>query len=593
LRVVTGRKLTAALVAVVLALLATVVAAAPASAHAIVVSTTPANYRVLDASPPVVAIQFSEPVDLGLAGMRLIDPHGQDIQTGGLTRENGRQETVAVAVPGVLENGTYTVAWHVISADTHPVQGAFTFSVGEPSATGAPEVITNAGGDRVVATLYGALRWVGFAGFALLAGAAFFVAWCWPAGGARRGLRTLFWSGWAALLGATLLTLLLYGPYATGRSFAAGVQPAVLGTTVGTRMGTTLLLRVLLLAAVAVAVQLRTRRPDAFEAGDPRSRRLRAGLVLGCAVALAATWSLATHSATGSQVFLALPTDVLHLVAMAVWIGGLVVLGAVLLRSGEVSAMASALPRFSRTATVCVGLLLVTGTYQAWREVGTPSALFGTTYGQVLAGKVALAVTLVALGAAARRWVRRHYDFEIVTVTDKRRARRAPPAGEVGRLRRVVAVETGIAAVLLGLTAFLVNAEPARAEVARERNAAQGVAGGGPASLAVPFDTGAGPAGRGQVALVLLPGQVGRNEIHLSVLDAGGAPKDVPELRATITLRERSLGPLQVPVSYGGAPGHYIAGNVQIPLPGHWELALVVRTSEVDETTVRVPVDVG
>ncbi|GDY33173.1 copper resistance CopC/CopD family protein [Gandjariella thermophila] len=591
-----ARKLIGAFLAVLLAGLAMTVTAAPASAHAIVVSTDPANYRVLDFSPPVVSMQFSEPIEVGLAGLRLIDPQGTDIRIGQLGHANGKSETIAAAVPDVLENGTYTVVWHVVSADTHPVQGAFTFSVGEASASGAPE-LAGGGADPVLATVYTAVRWVGFAGLALLVGSAFFVAWCWPGAADRRRARLLFWSGWGGLLAATAGTLLLYGPYAVGRSIAAVADPAALGTALGTRMGLMQVLRALLLGVAAAGAlwypRASRRRQDAgAKPPDHRDRIRPAAVVLGFAVALAATWSLATHSAAGAQVALALPIDVVHLVAMAVWLGGLAAVGAALLPSGDLAAMRLALPRFSRTALVCVGLLLATGTYQAWREVGTPSALFGTTYGKVLVGKVVLAAVLVALGAAARRWVRRHYGFAIVTISDKRRARRGPGDAEVTRFRRVVAVEAAIAAVLLGLTAFLVNAEPARAEQASERAAVQGGAAGGPANLAVPFDTGGGPAGRGQLALVLLPGQVGPNEIHLSVLDADGGPKSVAELRVQLSLPDRRIGPLPVPLQYAGAPGHYVGGGVRIPLPGNWELALTVRTSEVDETTVRVPVSV-
>jgi copper transport protein len=585
------RKLITACAAVLLALAGTVASAAPAMAHAVVLSTSPANYRVLDGSPTEVSLTFSEPIDLGLASLRLVDPQGTDIGLGALAHPGGATEVVAARVPDVLADGTYTVVWHAVSADTHPVQGAFTFSVGEATASGAADLVNDAG-DPVLATGYGVLRWVAFTGLALLVGSACFVAWCWPAGGRRRGMRVLFWSGWAGLVAATVLSLLLYGPYATGRPLGAVVDPAVLGTTLGTRMGVLLLLRMVLLgvAAVGAAGYLRRRAATDPPAGVDRPRRT--AVVLAFAVAVAVTWSLATHSATGAQVAVALPVDVVHLVAMAVWLGGLAALGGVLLRSGDVAAMRLALPRFSRVALVCVGLLLATGTYQAWHAVGTPSALFGTTYGRVLIGKVGLAAALVVLGAAARRWVRRHYQFAIVTVTDKRRARRAPDDGEVARFRRVVTGEAVIAAVLLGLTAFLVNAEPARAEQARERAAAQGVPGGGATNLAVPFDAGGGPAGRGQLALVLLPGQVGPNELHLSVLDTFGAPRNVAELRAQLSLSDRGIGPIPVPLQYAGAPGHYLGAGVRIPLPGHWQLALTVRTSEVDETTVRVPVEV-
>ena len=58
--------------------------------------------------------------------------------------------------------------------------------------------------------------------------------------------------------------------------------------------------------------------------------------------------------------------------------------------------------RFSPIALGCVGAILVTGTYQAWRNVGTWGALFGTTYGRLLLIKIAAMCVLIGLGYLAR-----------------------------------------------------------------------------------------------------------------------------------------------------------------------------------------------
>src|SRR5439155_18222308 len=128
------------------------------------------------------SVRFSEPVDLGLTAIRLIGPQGEEIAVGRPARPDGKPTTVSVSLPRLPSQGTYTAAWRAVSADTHPVQGAFTFSVGQPTGTGAPDLLTATGGSPSVGVLYGVLRWMAFGGFALLAGVAFFVAVCWPAG---------------------------------------------------------------------------------------------------------------------------------------------------------------------------------------------------------------------------------------------------------------------------------------------------------------------------------------------------------------------------------------------------------------------------
>jgi copper transport protein len=562
----------------------------PASAHAVLLSTTPANRQVLNGTPHEVSLTFSETVDLGLAGIRLLGPDGDTIKTGRPAHPHGKPDGVTLPIPDVLSDGTYTLAWHVVSADTHPVQGAFTFSVGEPTQGGGPaSAASTLGSSSWVVVLYDAVRWLSFAGIALLVGTAFFTVTCWPGAVHRRGSRRLLWCGWYAVLAATALTFLLYEPYAAGAASARTLHPSLIRATLGTRMGLVLIARTGLLMVTGVGLMLLLRRARA--GGEPRTGVFgwRAAIVLATGCALAVTWSLATHSAAGSLVAVALVADVVHLTAMGVWIGGLVVLAAVLLRSGDLPAMESAIPRFSRTAFVCVLLLAVTGIFQAWREVGTLPALYGTEYGRILIGKLCLAAVLIALGAGARRWVQGHYAALPTAASIRRRAQRWPGEEGVRRFRRLITVEAGIAAVLLGLTALLVNSEPARAEQAAARTAAAASTPPQPLSQVVQFDTG-GAGGRGLLAVELGPAAVGTNELHLSVLDTRGLPRNVAEVQARFGLPERSLGPITADLQDGGT-GHYLS-TASLPFPGRWQLSLTVRTSDLDETVVRIPVDV-
>jgi copper transport protein len=561
--------------------------AGAASAHAVLVATTPAGFQVLDAAPRAVSLRFSEPVDVAQAEVRLVGPGGADVPD--LSRPahpDGRLDTVAVAVPAGLADGTYTVTYRVISADSHPVSGAFAFSVGEVTG-GVASGAAPDGASGAVSLLSGVARWLAYAGLAFLIGTAFLVVACWPGGEVTRGVRRLLWTGWSVLLGATLATYLFYGPLADGGSLGDVADPGMLAATAGTRMGVVLGIRVVLLGAVAAGL-VWLRRTVPFGGYSVSAHRRRGGVVLGAGAALAVTWGLANHNGAGAQIALALPADVVHLLAMSVWLGGLPALLGVLLRSGDVAGMRIAVPRFSRTALICVAVLVVTGTYQAWRAVGTPAALFGTTYGTLLVVKLGAVVVLVALGALARNWVRRHYGFEIVTVTDKKRARRGPERREVSRFRRLVTCELVIAAVALGATATLVNAEPAAAEQARIQAEAEMPERTGLVNTVVPFRAG-GEQGDGLLAVLVTPGAVGRNEVHLAVLDRFRRPKPVAELRAEFRLPSKRIAPIPVELRLIGRD-HAIGMNAPITMPGRWELAVTIRTSEIDQTVVRVPV---
>src|SRR5690606_25838263 len=133
--------------------------------------------------------------------------------------------------------------------------------------------------------------------------------------------------------------------------------------------------------------------------------------------------------------------DVAHLVAMSTWFSGLVLLVAcVLPRSSPVPAEETVpmLRRYSLLATGAVVTLVGTGTYVAWRRLGTLEALFGAPYGRLLACKLAGMAVLLWLGALSRSVVQRRYAVDVpgpeeqgaAATRARRRAARAARAQE-------------------------------------------------------------------------------------------------------------------------------------------------------------------
>ena len=84
----------------------------------------------------------------------------------------------------------------------------------------------------------------------------------------------------------------------------------------------------------------------------------------------------------------------------------------------------------------------------------------------------------------------------------------------------------------------------------------------------------------------LFPARAGPvNQIHVYVLSSLGTPKVIPELDASLSLPAQNLGPLSIPLVFGGL-GHYYAANVDIPVAGTWTLKFTVRTDAIDEQVV-------
>ncbi len=419
----------------------------PASAHAALRGTDPADGSVVKTSPRAITLTFTESVGLLDDSFRVLDPDNQRVRTGKAGHAEGRADTVSVALPEKLGTGTFTVAWRVVSEDSHPVSGAFTFSVGEPSATRA--VLPSGADDNPVTDgLYNIGRDLAYIGAALLIGAAAFVALCRPPD--RRPLRALLLGGGWALAGSTVFLFFLRGPYEAGTGPAGMFDPSGLTRTLSSRPGLALLARLVLLAAAAVLLLRQSRRETPSRAG------LATGAVL--AVGLALTWAGAEHASAGIQVPAAMTSSVLHLLAMAVWMGGL---PALLLLLHRASVPSTVVIRFSRLAGASVAVLVLTGVYQSWRGLGSWSALTDTTYGRLLLAKLAAVAVLLAAGALSRRTVRRGTAVPATTTAS------VAEAGEESRVPEpagAVAVAAGVSGAAAS-SASAVSAVSARASV--------------------------------------------------------------------------------------------------------------------------------
>lgn len=510
---------------------------AVAGAHATIVRTTPADRAVVGKQPRQVTIHWSEPVDLGPDSVRLLNATGGEIDTDEARHIGRDRATAVVPLPPGLQEGTYVVAWRVTSADSHPVSGAFSFSVGQPSAlvtAGAPGTASGA-----VKLADAIARGVAFLGFALAVGGAFVLLFLWPEGPASARGRRFMQIGLGALMFGSVALLLLQGPYTTGGGLLGALEPSLLEFSLSTRFGQGLVLRILLTLAFAFLV-----------ARGLRGKVSRVGLG-ACVFGLLLTWTLSDHSRTGVQTWLGVPAATVHLLAMSLWFGGLALLLACVLRPPPAS-LEPVVPRFSQLALACFGVLGVTGVYLAWRQSGELAALPATAFGRLLAIKSAIVIVILGFAWFSRRAVARS-------------------GGDLaGRLRRTVAVEAVLGVLVLGVTAGLVNASPARVSYAK------------PIAVTVPGVLG------GKVQVRVAPAKQGPNVLDLYLVSDRGRLFIAPALEVRLRRDDVSL-----PVELTNAePGHYVATAMTVPSPGDWTLRLLVRTSDIDEQTIDVPVKI-
>jgi copper transport protein len=596
------------------ALLFVAASATPAFAHATLEHTSPAAGQVLDQTPKTLTLGFNESVEVALGAIRVYNSKGERLDTGSASHPPGQQSRVQVGLPK-LGNDSYVVTWRVISADSHPVQGAFTFQVGRAATAGNLQSLTerllaNQGGDNTVGFLYAVARFGVFASLALLIGAAAFLFLAWPAGRESKGAARLVWAGWIGAVVATAAGIALDGAYAAALPLGDAVKPSVISDVLDTRFGRVWLLRLVLLVVAIPLLRLLVNRRPVVEYPLPRWWRPAAAVL---AVALLLTPGLSGHAGTGDLVPLAIIADVAHVGGVSLWLGGLVVLLAVVLRRKHLDELREVVPRYSRLALAAISVIIVSGAFQAWRQLGSLSNLRDTDYGKLLTAKLLAFGVLIITAAFSREIVNRRFRSPRPTPApappprvpvaaggpplppdaggdqgggdgvDDEDEEAAEDAWEMRNLRRHVGLEAVIAVVILSIAALLVNAAPA---VSVNNSGATGV------TL---------QSSQVRVDVTAVPGAPGANELHFTAFSPQGAPLAIPpsggltevsEFQVSAGLPSRGIAPIPIPVRRIG-PGHYISSGVNLPIRGDWNLTVRILLSQTDQAALTGKLAIG
>ncbi len=550
-------RLTALLGAAMLALV--LLRAAPALAHSQLEGTTPEAGAQLDEAPREVVLRFAEGVRPVPGGLRVLAEDGTRVDE---ARPRNSGGTVTLALPA-LADGAYVVSWRVVSADGHPVRGAFTFrvgGVGDQTATGrlAERLLVSGTSKPEVSATAAVLRALTFAAMALLIGASSHAVFG-RVGGTVGGRARSTIRGATVVAGVSGLGLLLtYGPLVTGQSLGSVGDGTLIDDSLADHVGQAIAARTVLLVLLGMVLlgmarlEMARRDDSAPPTGGRRwSVSGVAALVLGIGVAQA----FSGHGGTGRFVAVALPSTVVHVIAMGVWAGGLVFLFLMLRGTDPASPEALAQTRhFSRQAGVAVAAVAATGSFALWRQAGSLQALRTTPSGTLLLIKLGIVALLVLLGAKNRR---------TLAGAD------LSPGAAVRAVRRTVGVEVVGMAAVIGVTALVVNLAPARDVVSR------------PIAVTVQTAT-------GLVDITVDPAERGANELHLYALTNEGASRPVEAISATLSNAGAGVERLESRIVRAG-PNHFQALSIDLPLAGTWRVDVSVKldafTEESGSTT--------
>ena len=531
-----------AVLGTVLAALTLLLHGVPVAAHAELISISPADGEVVDVAPTEVVLTFSEPVSLTGGSVRVLDDSATDVSTGTTLAD----ATVAASLPDDLPDGTYTVVFEIISVDSHRIGGASVFHVGAPSSEGLTGEALDIGGDdagwgvRAGATVLSAIAYTG----ALVAAGTLFFS---TAVDRRAKLRAI--TGRAAVLGAVALVAAV--PFRVARlggGLDALRNDEVLTSALRGPVGVSTAVTAGALLVVAVLVD----------------RRVPRWVVLFAALVALAGFSIEGHTRATDRRWAMVVSDIVHLAAGSIWLGGIVALVVAFRSSSDTTTLAAAVRRFSDTALFAVGVVAVTGVAMAWIILPTAGELTSTGYGLALIVKVALVLVVVALGAYNR--------FRLVPAVD---AREQSPdtADRVSTARRwlgrVVTAELVVLVAAVGVTAVMVTRSPLSSAAAASGEATE------VQQLTVPLsDT-------GTADVTITPGRVGFNVVDIVLRDLGGRivnPYEAPAVE--FALPSLDVGPLQPEVLPLGI-GRYQA-TTDLGFAGTWDLSIRVRLDEFE-----------
>jgi len=570
------------LLVLTLACAALLTSAPAALAHAQLLGTSPASGATVQRQPAEVIFQFNQNVGGTLGAVRVYDAQGDEVDNLAVSHPEGQEHWMGVGLKSGLPDGTYTATYRVISADTHIVYGGLVFNIGHagaaPKFTVAGLIGRNKSG-KVTEIAFGLARGLDYLTIALLLGSLAFVLVAWLPGFAAvadaepewQAASRMFAKRMRSLLSVvvglgvlvSVLGILLQGASAAGVSLWASLKSTILQNTLESRFGEVWGLRAIDWLALGALLLLAKALP----------RRVLLGLTVPCAAYLAITPALSGHASIQSPTLLFFPSDVLHVLAASVWVGGIACLLLALpaatraLQSSQRSRLLLAtLARFSPLALTCVIVIAVTGVVQAYIDVRSLDGLLHTTYGALIIVKVSLLALLICLGAVNR---------ERVIPALKRIAAADGPPGGVGVLaRRTMRGELALMLCVFGVTAALISYAP-------PIDAASG-----------PFSTNTtiGPA---ELELTVEPAKVGLNTIHLYLIDAktGVQFTETKELTVTARLPSKGIGPLPLKANLAG-PGHYVLNSAVLSPEGTWSIEIIDRISEFEQNTrtVKVPI---
>jgi len=417
--------------------------------------SNPADGTSLSASPVSLQFTFAEP--LGPINQVIVTCNGDPFSVGNAV-VGADALSLTTTVPSPMPKGTCNAVVTVSAADSSPNgSSSISFTITADTAptvaptlapsdttatattgTAAPTTpgAADSDGGTAVGGPLGLARVLATLGLATLLGSFVLIVLAWPEGVEYILTVRFLRSTWIVALVGTVLTVVFLTAEATGRSVGGSLSPFAWLDLKDSTSGLAALARVALTAGCGWVVLRPERCLD-------QATQLPALAVPAVAVA-----TLGLERTGGDLALIGAVAGIAHALAMAVWLGGIVLLARVVLAGPGEDDLVHAVRGFSRIATPALLLTIVTGAIQTYRL--DRGALFDTAHGRVLLLKALIVGVMVFVSLATRQFV-----------ASRLRATDTMSVPLAARLRRATSFEALGGVVVLVLSAWLVSLTPA------------------------------------------------------------------------------------------------------------------------------------
>lgn len=528
------------------------------SAHAYLQQSAPSANETLITSPSKITLQFNESIQPAFHSIQVTNSVGERVDLDDSYIPDNQPKTLEGNIKPNLSDGIYSVGWQIVSGDGHPIEGSFSFQIGVGSSSVNPSPVSSTGVlpglDLIV------IRWLLYLSMSLFMGILSFYLFMYRPDSNNKGIpplsrrsRMICWISYVGIAVSIVISLPLQATIEARLHWSELWTSPWFHEMMHTNFGPIWITQIVIVVLLGGFMYIANRTPVRSYS---RNIYYYISFLLGFGILLSK--SFIGHAAASEFKLLSVTMNFLHLSAICIWIGSLLVLAAIL--PGEASLPTfpedrkKSISRVIRTFSVwgagLVSILILSGTYASLKYVPTMYSLFHTLYGQILLIKCGL--VLIMLGFAA---------FNMLSERRKK------------QLGKSVWIELCIGVVTLVLAAILTNIPTA-------------VSSPGPVNLSHTLENG------NNISLQVSPNVIGNNQFEVHVQDANGHEvQDIQQIKLTLTPLDMNMNAYEINIPYQPS-STFIAEDI-ISMAGRWNIQVHVLTSSLNSWDAKFSISVG